>query len=327
MSDNIQPLLATGLGDMLKTMEAERQRALPKVYGAIGGSVVLALLALSSFFQVLNGRFSALFVLLLCVAGIALCSWTGYNVVGEYSRAFKYLVLGLLVRSLDEGLTYSAFHSITPAEFEESRLFPHYYDRFRGEDLVEGCLGQTRLKFSEVHAEYKSSDGKNQTWHTIFRGLFFVADFNKQFFGETVVLPDNLQAPLGRFGQTLQALGAKLTTQRGDLVKLEDPDFEREFVVYSTDQIEARYLLSNSLMRRILNFQRKTARSLYVSFAGGKIYVAVPCHKNMFEPSIFRSALSHAPLQEYLNDLRLMTGLVDEFDLNTRIWSKQPQLA
>ena len=35
-------------------------------------------------------------------------------------------------------------------------------------------------------------------------------------------------------------------------MKLENPDFEKTFDVYSTDQIEARYLLSPSMMERLL---------------------------------------------------------------------------
>lgn len=326
MNVKLDELLRAELGDVLKSLEAERMRALPKVYGAIIGGGVLGLFGLVNFFRLLGGHFSSLLVLFFCIGGIAICAWSGQSAAGEYSHAFKYVVHGLLVRSIDEGLTYSAFQSITPAEFVDSRLFAHHHDRFRGEDLVEGCIGQTRIRFSEIRAEYRSEGGKaNDQWHTIFRGLFFVADFNKHFAGETLVLPDNLSAPLGRFGHTLQALGAKMTSQRGDLVILEDPEFEREFAVFATDQIEARYILSNSLMRRILNFQRKTGRRLHLSFVATKIYIALPSQKNLFEPSVFRSALAPAPLQDYLDDLQLMTGLVNDLDLNTRIWSKQPQ--
>jgi len=327
MSADLETLLGSSLGDVLVSLEAERQRALQKVYVALGIAGLCGLFALVSFFKLLDGQISAILFLAICSGGIAICAWSGKNAAGEYSHAFKYLVPNLLVRSIDESLTYSPFKSITPVEFEKSNLFPHRHNRFRGEDLIEGRIGQTQIRFSQIHAEY-SAQGPNSSdeWHTIFRGLFFIADFNKNFNGETMVLPDNLTAPLGRFAHTLQALGAKMNARRGDLVVLEDPEFDREFAVYATDQIEARYILSNSLMRRILNFQRKTGRPLYLSFVANKICIAIPGQKNMFEPSIFRSALATAPLEDYLNDLKMVTGLVDELDLNTRIWSKQPSV-
>ena len=44
-------------------------------------------------------------------------------------------------------------------------------------------------------------------------------------------------------------------SSHGELVKLEDPEFEKSFVVYSGNQTEARYILSTSLMRRILDYK------------------------------------------------------------------------
>ena len=72
-----------------------------------------------------------------------------------------------------------------------------------------------------------------------------MADFNKNFNGHTVVLPDTAEKILGKFGQSLQSMSS-----RGELVKLEDPEFEKEFCVYGDDQVEARYILSPALMKR-----------------------------------------------------------------------------
>ena len=44
---------------------------------------------------------------------------------------------------------------------------------------------------------------------------------------------------------------------RGELIKMEDVAFERGVVVYGDDQIEARYILSTSLMERILAYKKK----------------------------------------------------------------------
>ena len=62
------------------------------------------------------------------------------------------------------------------------------------------------------------------------KGFFFIADFQKDFQGHTTILRNSL---------------FKLSSS-GSRVKLENPDFEKTFDVYSTDQIEARYLLSPS---------------------------------------------------------------------------------
>jgi hypothetical protein len=48
---------------------------------------------------------------------------------------------------------------------------------------------------------------------------------------------------------------------RDELVKMDDNNFEKEFVVYSSDQIEARYILSHLLMKKLLIFKDKSKTS------------------------------------------------------------------
>ena len=44
-------------------------------------------------------------------------------------------------------------------------------------------------------------------------------------------------------------------------IELEDPEFMEHFRVYSTDQVEARYILSPSMMERLLAFRREAVRA------------------------------------------------------------------
>ena len=76
-----------------------------------------------------------------------------------------------------------------------------------------------------------------------------------------------------------------LGASHGQLVKLEDPEFEKAFVVYSSDQIEARYILSPALMRRILDFKNANGRAVHVGFANSRVYVALELRREMFDPS------------------------------------------
>jgi len=68
-------------------------------------------------------------------------------------------------------------------------------------------------------------------------------------------------------------------TARGELIKLEDPEFEKEFCVYGINQIESRYIFSTSLMHRILEFKRKWNTKIYLSFVDSKLYIAIGIKK------------------------------------------------
>ncbi|MHC4927915.1 MAG: DUF3137 domain-containing protein, partial [Planctomycetota bacterium] len=247
-----------------------------------------------------------------------------FSVISKgYKSEFKRQIISKVINFLEPGLQYNPQGLIDKHTFKASGLFKQGIDRYRGEDRVDGMIGQTQVAFSEIHAEYKTTSGTGKDrkthWHTIFKGLFFIADFNKHFGGQTIVLPDTAEKLFGGFGKMLQSWNVG----RADLIKLEDPDFEREFVVYGSDQIEARYILSTSLMQRILDFKRKTGTKIYLSFTGSKVTVALPIGKNLFEPKMMSCVTDFEPILDYARDLALAVSIVEDLNLNTRIWSKE----
>jgi hypothetical protein len=114
------------------------------------------------------------------------------------------------------------------------------------------------------------------------------------------------------------------------LVELEDPAFERAFTVRASDPTEARYLLSPSLMRRILAFSENSGGKLRLGFLGGRVYVAIPLTGDLFStgggalPGLVSPGkpLTLDDVRRWGGELLFATSLVEELDLNTRIWSK-----
>jgi len=236
-----------------------------------------------------------------------------------YRSNFKSLIIERIVKFVDDELQYDAKSCIKKSEFNTSKIFHIKPNRYKGDDLVWGKIGQTAIRFSELDAKYESGSGKNRTVVQIFKGLFFIADFNKHFRGRTVVLPDTTEKLFGKLAQTFQ----KLNFTRDELVKLEDPEFEKEFVVYSNDQVEARYILSTSLMKRIVDFKRKSDRKIHLSFINSQVNVAISYNRGLFEPKLFSTLLDFGLVRQYFEDLELAVGIVEDLNLNTRIWTKQ----
>lgn len=264
--------------------------------------------------------------------GYVLVRWL--SVRSAFRAAFKDQVIRALVAGFGDGLSYRPEGSITQAEFDRTGIFGTRPDRFSGEDLIEGRVGATAIRFSEVHAEEKrrrhTKKGTQTYWVTIFRGLFLVADFNKEFRGRTLVLPDTAESLFGGVGRWFQSL----SIGRDELVELEDPEFEEQFVVYTTDQIEARYILSTSLMQRIKEYRGRVGGTVYLAFVASELCVAIPTSKDMLEPPSPRHvarmrddarsrARVEARLEEYVEDLRLALAIVEDLNLNLRIWSKR----
>ena len=236
---------------------------------------------------------------------------------------FKRLVVDGIVKFVDPGLAYSPDSMISQSVYGESRLFLKSWDRYEGDDYVEGKIGKTSIRFSEVRTQYKvereTQNGTKEKWHPIFWGLFFKCEFNKSFRGRTFVFPDKAERLLGRFGSFLQSMDKS----HGQLVQLEDVEFEKRFAVHGDDQVEARYVLSTSLMSRLTQFRDKMKQVVCLSFVQSNLYVAISFNKPLFEPRIFRTLVDYKACQAYFDNLQLVVGIVDDLNLNTRIWGEK----
>jgi hypothetical protein len=256
----------------------------------------------------------------ITIGFIALASIIYRNMIQGYAKDFKSKIITPLIAAIDPHLLYNPDFMISQHLFSRSALFNHAIDRYSGNDYVKGAIDSVTLEFSDIHAEYQTKDSKGRTqWHTLFRGQFFVAEFNKHFKSRTVILPDLAEKTFGNLiGGWLQSKN----TSRDSVVQLDDPEFEKKFVVYGNDPIEARYILTHSMMRRIVEFQKKISYPLCISFVHNHIHIAIATKKNLFEPAILTSLLDYKQVMEYVNALNNTIGLVEELKLNEKLWSK-----
>ncbi len=270
------------------------------------------------YFFFFYGENDSINILIFFIAVLfALTSFLYKYLKRDYRSEFKENIIKPLIKELDSNLHYSANLHINKVIFNNSQLFSKP-DKFNGNDFIVGEIDSTKIQFSDIHAQKKYKDSKGRTkYSTIFQGLFIIADFNKDFHGRTIILPDLAQSSFGNIiGSWLQSKNAS----RDELVKMDNPTFEKEFVVYSTDQIEARYILSHSFMERLLNFREKTNREISISFVKNSIHIAINYGKDLFEPSVFKSLLNDEITKEYIETLVLAASIVEELKLNERLY-------
>jgi len=307
--NDLKTFVRDNLIDDLRLLERDRKKVANKI---LGFSFLVILIGGILIYFVGFGRVLQV-VIALTVAGI---SGIYYYVSKDYRKKFKEQIIQPIIHFIDPILVYSSTNYISKNLYLESKLFKQYPTTYKGDDHVAGKIGETSIEFSELDTKYTTGTGKNRHTVTIFKGLFFTSDFPKKFKTETFVLPDTAEKLFGFLGKKLQSWNKS----RGDLIRLEDPEFEKEFVVYGESQVESRYILSTSLMKRILDFKKKTGRNIYLSFVNNRMNLAVSFKKNLFEPRIFRTVIKFEPIQEYFENLQLMIGIVDDLNLNTRIW-------
>jgi hypothetical protein len=302
----------------LQKLEKERLKILSRLrwYGGLGA--LIAILVVSK----LGLQFGWLHqAVILPITVIFIVSLAVYKAITKtYTRNFKNTIITPLIRAIDPSLSYTPDAHIMQTSFDHAHLFPHTIDRYSGSDYVQGNIEAIPLDFSTVHAQYRTKDSKGNTqWHTLFHGIFLITAFPKLFHSKTIILPDQAEKLFGNLiGGWLQSHN----TSRDDLIRMDDPEFEKMFVVYGKDPIEAHYLLTHTMMQRMVAFQKKMRYPLYFSFIDNRIYVAIKTNKEMFEPSVFTSLLKYQQVMDYIGMLRHTIGLVETLKLNEKLWSK-----
>ncbi|MEN8927672.1 MAG: DUF3137 domain-containing protein [Flavobacteriales bacterium] len=256
-------------------------------------------LLLSVFYFSLGGFF---WFLVLFVFGIPsiLKSINRSSLVTQVKQNLLIPVLGEIMPDI----TYTPTLCVPQESFESSDLFERP-SRYKGEDLFEGIHGKTTFSFSEIHAE-KKTGSKNNNYKTIFKGLFLVADFNKKLANETFVFTS----------------GGGKWFSKYKRVRLENPEFESNFKVFSDNEVEARYVLTPSMMERLIALEKLFEAQLFASFRGNNVYIALENRHNFFETDV-TAEITKQVIEDVVAEIDICVGIIDELDLNTRIWTKQ----
>ncbi|WOF72550.1 DUF3137 domain-containing protein [Parvibaculaceae bacterium PLY_AMNH_Bact1] len=186
------------------------------------------------------------------------------------------------------------------------------------EDLFEGELDGVRFELFEALAKMRTKNRKSDSVRTVFSGLLARFNFPKDFQGSTVVLTDS-----GFFNW------AAGFAQKGERVTLEDPVFEKQFQVYSSDQVEARYLLTPSFMQRLLDIRNVfPGAEIQAAFERNSLYLAIDAKSsNRDELGFFDVKDLSQPLSQqsavllFERELQMFEEIVDglNLDASTRI--------
>ena len=142
-----------------------------------------------------------------------------------------------------------------------------------------------------------------------FRGLIIEFDMNKNFQYHTFFHEDSITAKKMPIDKNIYKK-----------VDLESVSFENKYDVYSNDQIEARYLLTPSMMERIENL-KFTYKAKYVrgSFKNNKLTLAIHTGKDMFAMGSDFKDSDTDTFEELYQEMISVLKIVDELKLNQHI--------
>lgn len=143
-----------------------------------------------------------------------------------------------------------------------------------------------------------------------FQGVVVELKMNKNFSGKTFLYEKK---------NTNRAV--KNTNKKEySKVMLEDVDFNSKFETYSTDQIEARYLLTSAFMERLKNIELAfKAKFVRAAFRDDKIFLVIGTDKDLFSMGNIHKQSNSNTFHELFEEMYSVLELVEELKLNQNI--------
>lgn len=246
----------------------------------------------------------------LAVAGFGFIVWGGTEV--HASRKSAKVILAQSVCNL-LGFTYRLQPQQTYTKwFHKIAVLPGH-DTYRAEDEVSGSVDGIDFVFQEVYLTNAITtvgmDGTpRREYTTVFNGLIGMINSHKRFASTTVAVP--------RQGAWQRVVGETIPGQRA---RLESPQFEERYDVYTSDQVEARYLLTPAFMERVLALDTFFKGNMEFAFDNGRFLFAANQQSDWMELRNSAASLSDETYAAYIIlDVALIYHLIDALKLNAK---------
>ena len=293
-------LVETKVVPILSSYEQERKKRLTWAILAASGLSILAII----IFLFVDGRGSG-DLFWACIAG-AFGSW--HLIKKTFEKKVKKIIMPTLMHAIP-GFYWQQTPPVTQDDIKNCMIIP-FVDKASKtfDDCFVGEYRNVKIAISECEYSIKSNNSSTD----ILEGVVIKIDMNKNFDGITVIRP---RKPGYRDKQD-DLKRAKLNE-----VTLEDPEFDKKFIVYSTDQIEARYLITTSFMERFKAVEKAfDAKFAYCSFHGKSVYIAPHTGKDMFSLcSLVKPIYNKEQFEILFNEFASILALVDHFKLDKKL--------
>jgi hypothetical protein len=243
-------------------------------------------------------------VKMLCFLAIAGAAYLGEQPLQDFKYGIKVRLAEHLSQFLK--LTYSPETNQNLHAFEELDLIS-VYDYSNQSDLFMGR--HEAASFRMWKAELIRRGGRNKQRVTVFRGALVDITFPRSFTGTTKILRD--------WGFIGNALMDKLIVKE-KRVGLSYSSFEKDFEVYSTDQVEARALLTPDIIENIIKLARTLSGGarFQAAFKGQHLLMAINLDGELFDLANMDLPMTDRErIKRFAEQVAITHTIIDTLDL------------
>jgi hypothetical protein len=246
----------------------------------------------------------SVFHYLLWIIFPAIVAWC-YLPISRYNDSIKKTIFPHIFSFFGDDFRYAPESLVGIGSLEPSAILPAY-DKAKLTDSIRGSHKNVTLNilWAYLYLEKRRHAITNQEI-AVFDGIFIFLRMNKSFSGQTIVKLEHL---------------ANKPPKGLEKVSLEDPRFEKDFEVYASNQIEARYLLTPSFMERLRGLSDLFGKTdIQASFYNQNLLLMIPLTKRYFDTgSIFQPATFTEEIQSILEEMNLIFKIIEELKLHEK---------
>lgn len=141
-----------------------------------------------------------------------------------------------------------------------------------------------------------------------FKGVVIELKMNKDFKGHTFFL-----------NKSFKSKKIKINHKKYENIKLESVDFMNKYEVYSTDQVEARYILTTAMIDRLEHLKLAFhANYIRGSFKDNKLILAIDTGKDMFAMGNDFKESNLQTFRDLFNEIISIMKIIDQLKLDEK---------
>lgn len=245
------------------------------------------------------------------VAAIALYCLSGEN----FEKQLKSFLVTEVSNFL--GIQEGERASKTPLSlqsFQRYGILPSGNQQFLN-DHFHGTKDEVEIDIADALIRHKTqtrkkNGGTETTITTLFQGPIFRFSYNRPLKGHVILVKDS--------GCIVNFF--KKSNFPGERVVLENTEFESRFEIYTTDQVEARYVLTPRFMERLLELSSYIKdKSSGIAFSDSFAYLTLDVRANWFEPgSLFSKLADQRRIENLIEQLNLAFEVARILNLSTK---------
>ncbi len=153
-------------------------------------------------------------------------------------------------------------------QLRSSELITESYNITTVETVCTGSVRDTTITVAELAVAHETGSGKNRSVRTIFHGYFVACTLRRPVSGKTFVSTEQDKTGFGNL--------SFFSTNSPQETVLEWNDFENKLHVATTNEVEARYILTPDFMSDLYDWWQGQTGNIRLSFINDQMYILYP---------------------------------------------------